>query len=197
MINTFKTLILFFFAVSILFFNCKKDESICNVYQQITEPKHLVDISILKSIAPELWDTLAIHSNLQVYRLINDEYSVIIHCNDFDDDLKNLSRQFMFEKIKRDGTILTLETYVHDTLKSSPKPTVSIDRAIEVAKATVNFNGSCLYYRLGIYYFEDYTLHPEKYKLVWYIQDKEDNMYVIVDAKTEAVYSSFDGIIYN
>jgi hypothetical protein len=187
------SILLFTSIFSILFLNCKKDENICNVYQQVSEPKHLVDISILKSLAPELWDTLALHSNLQVYRIINDEYEVLIHCNDFDRGLKNLSHQFSFYKMKRDNSIGSLETYFHDTLITSTKPTVSIERAIEIAKATINFNGICLYYRLGIYN----NFIPSDYRLVWYIQDKNDNMHVMIDAKTESVYSSFDGIIYN
>ncbi|MEY2830640.1 MAG: hypothetical protein RIQ33_2498 [Bacteroidota bacterium] len=128
-----------------------------------------------------------------MYKLINDEYSVIIHCNDFDKGLKNLTHQFSFGKTKRDNSVYALQTYIHDTLNSSPKSTVSIDRAIEIAKKTIDFRGSCIYYRLGIYN----NFVPSEYRLVWYIQDKKDNMYVIVDAKTEAVYSSFNGIIYN
>jgi hypothetical protein len=153
----------------------------------------LVDISILKSLAPELLDTLALHSNLQVFRIINDEYKVDILCNDFDRGLKNIYNQFSFYKSKRDNSIGSFRTYIHDTLSTSTKPTVSIERAIEIAKATINFNGICLYYRLGIYN----NFIPSDYRLVWYIQDKNDNMHVMIDAKTETVYSSFDGIIYN
>ncbi|MEN9522637.1 MAG: hypothetical protein RL065_1014 [Bacteroidota bacterium] len=188
-----KLSLIFIFIAAVIFFRCKKDASICDAYQPIIESKHLIDISILKSIAPELMDTITTHSNLQVYRLINEDNLIIIHCNDFDKDLKNLSRQFTFEKNLKDNSIFSFETYVHDTLSTSSKPTVSIVRAIEIAKATINFNGICPYYRLGIYN----NFVPSEYRLVWYIQDKKDNMHVMIDAKTEKVYSSFDGKIYN
>jgi hypothetical protein len=60
-------------TVSFFFMTCKKDIKVCGSYTELTDHNNLVDISPLNG-APALLDTLAKYPQLQVYKVINDQY---------------------------------------------------------------------------------------------------------------------------
>lgn len=72
---------------------CKKDEIICNSYTELTDKNHLVDITPLNQ-ASAFNDSLTKYPQLRVYKVINDQYTLGMHCNVFFKGLKVFINSF-------------------------------------------------------------------------------------------------------
>jgi hypothetical protein len=181
-------------VVAFVLINCGKDWNICTQYTEVTNQNHLVDISLLNK-APELLDTLAKYPQLQVSRVIDDPYAIIMHCNVFYKGLENFSRGYEVIKGKRDGEISTLGSII-DTFDVSLTPKISFEHAIRIARENMDFGKLCLSYQLGLFDSNSVTILDEpNYVLVWRITNT--NGYypvVLLDAACGEVYYKDNGM---
>lgn len=175
--------------------SCTKWSKACLGSTELTGKEHLVDISVL-SQAPELLDTLAKYPQLQVARIKNDPYAIGMHCNVFYQDLQVFSDEYILFKQKSNNHLEALQSYILDQVQVSLIPHLSHDEAISIAKKTMDFSESCIYYRLGLFNLNSGTGETNREdRLVWKVQGKDGWPYVILDAQDGTVYRSFDGII--
>jgi Zn-dependent metalloprotease len=191
--KTFKILVVL--SVLILTINsCKKsrDIKICTTYTELVDQNHLVDISLLSG-APELLDTLNKY-HLQVYKIINDQYIYGMHCNVFYKGLKVFTDQYLLFKRKSDNTIYTNNSHIVDSINIVLTPTISFDKAIHNARQHMNFDNTCISYRLGLYDLNSVSSNLFKnYKLIWKVEGENGYPYVMLDANSGEIYSAFDG----
>lgn len=180
-------------TISFLLVTCRKDPKICTKETELTDRNHLVDITVLSS-QPEFANALA-NPQLQVYKIINDEYIYGMHCNVFYNDLRVFTDYYRLFKNKTTGLVYHMDSIV-DTMYISLQPTLSYDKAINKARKEFKFK-TCISYRPGIYNLNAGTSNqPANYKLVWKVQGDSGYPYVILDAHTAEVYAKFDGIEY-
>ena len=183
-----------FVIVSFFLTTCKKDIKICDSYTKLTDHNHLVDISVLNG-APELLDTLVKYQQLQVYRVFNDQYAYGMHCHVFYKGLKVFTDNYQLWKSKTYNNIYG-DTSIVDTINISLTPSIKFDEAIIIAKQNINYNNTCISYRLGISDLNAGTSYQQKnYKLTWKIQGEDGYPVVVLDANNGQVYYAFDGII--
>jgi len=187
-----KTIILL--AIVILQNACKKDVKICNSYTQLTDTKNLVDLAPINNI-PEFLDTLHKYPNLQVAKINVDQYSTVMFCNVFYKGLKVFTDGYTL--IKDRYGITTYDTIV-DTINVSLTPTIDFKAAISIARKNMNYDKTCISYRLGLYNLDagQSFVYTKNYKLVWLVQGENGYPYVYLDANNGNVYSKFDGIDY-
>lgn len=184
------------FFVSIVVLSCKKDKVTCQNNSELTDQNHLVDIQLLNQ-ASEFNDTLIKYSQLQVYRIIDDQYLIGMHCNVFYKGLKVFSDQYSLFKGKTNNSLFTLEDFIIDTVDFTLTPTLTYSNAIDIAKQNLDYSKSCISYRLGIFDLNSSKgMVTKDYKLVWKVQGENEAPYVILDANSGQVYRSHDGIIY-
>ena len=173
--------------------SCKKDKIICTKYTELTDRNHLVDISALSG-APELLDTLAKYPQLQVFRIINDQYTIGMHCNVFYSGVKSFTDDYRLFKSRNDKSIAGWDT-IPVNLTLSLTPSIQFEQAISIAKQKLNYDNTCISYRLGIYDTNSgVSYQPKNYTLTWKIQGDNEYPYVILDANSGQVYIADDGI---
>lgn len=80
-------------AILTVMTSCQKDVKVCTGYTELTDQNHLVDINNLNG-AQELIDTLTKYPQLQVYRIINNQYSWGMHCYVFYKGLKIFTENY-------------------------------------------------------------------------------------------------------
>ena len=187
-----QNLAILFLAILFSFSACKKDNKVCDGYKELNDQHHLVDISLLKDVQ-QFIDTLTKYPQLQLYQVINDQYMYGMHCNTFYKGLKIFDNEYSIYKSKRDNIIFCSDT-IDDSINILITPSIQYENAIRIAKQNLNFDNTCISYRLGIYRFDSSSV--KNYKLVWKIQDEFGSRYVILDANTGEIYSKDDGIRY-
>jgi Zn-dependent metalloprotease len=184
-------------VLSLFVSTCRKDAKICNSYTELTDHNHLVDLSPLNG-APELLDTLAKYPQLQVYKVINDEYNYGMQCNVFYKGLKVFTDFYALYKNKADNIVFTIDTTsIVDTINISLTPSIKFDKAISIARKKMNYDNTCISYRLGIYNTNCGTSYqPKNYKLIWRVQGESGYPVVDLDANSGQIYYAFDGLFY-
>jgi hypothetical protein len=178
----------------LLITSCKKDK-VCTSYTELTDDYHLLDISAVNS-TPELIDTLTKYSKLQVYRVIDDEYILGVHCNLFNQGLKVFNDGYSLLKSKNNGNIISWDT-VPASIEISTIPSIQFEEAINIARQSMDYDKKCISYRLGFYDINANLPNQIKsYKLTWKIQGNNGAPYVMLDANNGQIYSKFDGKYY-
>ncbi|HSI90802.1 MAG TPA: hypothetical protein VK927_06760 [Adhaeribacter sp.] len=173
--------------------SCKKDVEVCNKYTELTDRNHLVDISALNA-APEILDSLAKYPQLQVYKIINDQHTIGVHCHVFYQGLKVFTDNYRLFKSKNDNHVYNLEDIIPTAINISLAPSIQFEEAIGLARQNVNFTDQCISYRLGIYDINAATsFQPTDYRLTWRIQGENKFPVVVLDAHTGQVYYKDDG----
>lgn len=183
------------YFVSIVVISCKKDKVSCQDITELTDQNHLVDIQPLNQ-ASEFNDTLTKYPQLQVYRVIDDQYLIGMHCNVYYQGLKVFSDQYSLFKSKTNNSLFTLEDLIIDTVDFALTPTLTFGNAIDIAKQNLDYSKTCISYRLGIFDLNSGKgIETKDYKLVWKVHGENEVPYVILDANSGQVYRSHDGII--
>lgn len=183
------------FFVSTVVVSCAKDKVSCQDITELTDQNHLVDIQPLNQ-ASEFNDTLTKYPQLQVYRVIDDQYLIGMHCNVYYQGLKVFSDQYSLFKSKSDNSLFTLDNFILDTVNFALTPTLTYTNAIDIAKQSIDFSNTCISYRLGIFDLNSGKgIETKNYKLVWKVQGDNGSPYVILDANNIQVYRKHDGII--
>ncbi|MFN4082108.1 MAG: PepSY domain-containing protein [Bacteroidia bacterium] len=170
-------------------YSCKTDPIVCDGYKEIKRSKtHLVDPKLLNE-APFLTDILEKNPQMQLSRVINDEFMIGMHCNQFYKNLFIINGGYGAYVSKRDGFTHT-ENNIIKSVNISVEPKLNYNTAIDIAKQNMNFNESCICYELAIY------STGVDYKLVWLVKDLNNSYpYVIVDAHSGEVIEKNDGKI--
>lgn len=120
-----------------------------------------------------------------------------IHCNVFHQGLPVLSDQYNLFQSKSTNEISSIHTELGDNIDIPLLPSLSSDDANTIAKETIKFNENCLKSRLAILNINSGKGEaPKEYRLIYKIQSKDENQYVIVDAHTGVVYRKHDGIYH-
>jgi hypothetical protein len=182
------------FFVSMLIASCTKDKATCINNTELTDKNHLVDIQSLNQIS-EFNDTLTKYSQLQVHRIVDDQYVIGMHCNVFYKGLKVFSDHYSLFKSKSANSIFTLDNFIIDTVDFDLVPSLTYANAIDIAKQNMDYSKNCIFYRLGIFDINSGKgIETKDYKLVWKIQGEDGLPYVVLDANNGQVYSEHDGI---
>lgn len=185
-----KYLLLFALA----FIACKKKDKSCAVTSVNENSNHKVSLESLATY-PSLLDTLAKYPQLQVYKVINDEYQVGVHCNVYHQGLPVLSDHYNAFQSKSTNEIHSIHTELGQEINIALQATITKEAANTIAKNTIEFNDNCLKSRLGIFNINSSKGDlPKDYRLVYKIQNENETQYVIVDAHTGVVYRQNDGI---
>ncbi len=186
-------------SILLILFSCKKDAKICDSYTELIETNHLVDISPINE-APELIDTLNKYPQLQVYKVINDQYITGMHCRVFYKGLIVFTDYYTLFKNKTTWDIYSGDSTIVDSINLYLSPDKTYIEAIDIARKVENFDKGCISYRLGIYDINRNSSNQQKsYKLVWKIEGSDSGArfpYVYLDATTGHVYDHFDGVIF-
>lgn len=192
----FKTRIITVFIVSIIVFSCKKDKVICQSCTELTDQNHLVELQPLNQTS-EFSDTLTKYPQLQVYRVIDNEYLIGMQCNVFYKGLKVFSDQYSLSKSKSNNSLFSLSSFIVDTIPFALTPSLTYTNAIDIAKQKMDYSKSCISYRLGIFDLNSgMGITTKEFKLVWKIQGANGYPYVMLDANNGQVYRQNDGIVY-
>jgi hypothetical protein len=178
---------------------CNKEDK-CDSYTELTDRNHLVDLSPLNG-APELLDTLTKYTQLQVYKVFNlpdtNGTTYGMHCHVFYKGLKVFSDNYQLWKSRWDNSISGDSTII-DTINISLTPTIQFEKAISIARQKMDFDNTCISYRLGITDINaSISYSPKLYKLVWRINGSKGNEYpwAIIDANSGQIYSYDSGIM--
>ena len=172
-----------------LLIQCKKENAICILNQKLDNQNHLVDLSPLNE-APELLEKLNKFPNLQVRRIINDEFAIGFHSNVFHKGIIVLTENYIDVKSKKFNFIHTMGIPAFDTIPISLTPTIQAKTAIKIARSQLDKYRLCLFYRLGIIDINSGTSFVEKdFKLTWEIQGEEGWPNVVIDAHTGEILS--------
>ena len=172
-----------------LLIQCKKENAICILNQKLDNQNHLVDLSPLNE-APELLEKLNKFPNLQVRRIINDEFAIGFHSNVFHKGIIVLTENYIDVKSKKFNFIHTMGIPAFDTIPISLTPTIQAKTAIKIARSQLDKYRLCLFYRLGIFDINSGTSFAEKdFKLTWEIQGEEGWPNVVIDAHTGEILS--------
>lgn len=174
--------------------SCVKDKVSCQNNRELTDQNHIVDIQPLNQ-ASEFNDTLTKYPQLQVYRVIDDQYVIGMHCNIFYKDLKVFSDQYSLFKNKSNNTVFTMNDFILDTVDFGLSPSLHYTDAINIAEQNMDFSKTCISYRLGIFDLNaGKGVEPKDYKLVWKVQGENETPYVLLDANNGQIYRKHDGI---
>lgn len=187
---------LMLFTLVFLLCACGDKQKSCVDYTELTSTEHVVDISVLNQI-PNFYDTLAKYPQLQVYRVIDDQYLLGMHCNVFYQNLLIFSDQYSFFHSKTDTSNFTLENDLLDSVSFELTPSLNYMQAIGIAQEHIDFQDECISYRLGILNTNTNKDElPKNYKLAWRVQSENGAKYVTLDANSGVVYQQFDGIYH-
>jgi len=173
--------------------SCKKDLKVCDTITELSDRKNLVDPNSLGSQA--LIDTLSKHPEVQVYDIISSQYGWTVKCNVFYKDIKVFSSQYFLHKNNYSNSIICYDTLNFNSINFSLIPSITKDKAIKISKQKLNFNKTCISYRLGIYDLNARkTKSSKNYKLTWKVQGENGYPYVVIDANSGQVITQDDGI---
>ena len=188
--------IIIIFISILLFTECKKHVNACKNQTELKDREHLVNLSGIN--APELLDTLAKHPELQLYSFNSTSSNWVARCYVFYNDLLIFSDYYLINKTYNSGMIYASDTLLPKNINFSLEPAIPYQDAIKEAKKKLNFDHTCINYRLGLYNINvrNGDNKTKNYKLVWKIQGKEGYPYVIIDANTKEVIFADDGIRY-
>jgi Zn-dependent metalloprotease len=175
-----------------LFTSCKKDISVCKNYKELSGQEQLIDLNTINAL--ELIDTLAKYPELQLYKFENTGNGWVARCNVFYKGLIIFSDTYLLNKSTSTGTMYASDTLRIKVMPTSLEPTISSDEAIKTAKRNTNYDHTCISYRLGIHNVNYSYSSPKNYKLVWKIEGTDKYPYTIVDATTNRVIVSDNGI---
>lgn len=186
--------IVFLFITSAFLSGCKKDVKVkCNTHTELTGYEHLVDISGLKN-NPEIYDTLTKYQ-LQVRKVVNDNYLFGFKSYVFYKGLMVFNQDYYLYKNKADNNFTIIGKPAPDAINFSLSPTLSSKEAIDIAEKNMDFDKTCISYRLGIYNLNGGISNAmPNHKLVWKIQGDNGWPFVMLDAHTGYIYSKDDGI---
>ena len=184
----------YFFLALFLVTSCKKKIN-CGCQKAVSHPSHIANIDALKN-APKLQDTLDKYDQLEVYRVIDDQYLIGIHCHIYCQGLQVFGHDYSLFKSKADDHItIGGDSIIVKTIAISLTPSINCQKAARIARENMKFNKACLLKQLGIY-----DLNAGKgnkapdYKLAWRVAVKRGEApYVCLDANTGEIYSKFDG----
>jgi hypothetical protein len=187
--------ILLILLVLCTFCSCLKDGKRCKELTEITGTDHLVDITPVLNI-PELKARLQKYPQLQVFRVIDNEYEIAFISNVFYRGMPIIFESYRMSKSKKFHNIICTSEAPPDTIPISLKPLVSVPDAIKIAKGQQNFTDRCIAFRLGIFDINAGSGSSQKnYRLVWKIEGLEQEVpMVIIDATTKEVIMSDNGI---
>lgn len=184
------------FLISLLVVACKKpaQEIVkCTTQTEISNTNHLINYDFTND-APGFIDTLNKYPQLQIHRIINDQYALTVHCNVFYEGIQILNEGYRLIKNKStdQNTFLdTITTFIDIDLI----PTKSAKESIKIAESVLDYKGSCISYQLGVFDINKGINNQVKdYKLVWKVsKDKNNYPIVILDAHTGKTYFKDDG----
>jgi hypothetical protein len=186
---------MFYLATLISVLGCHTISKSSKHYTEIKDYKHLVDISELTN-SPGFSDTLSKYPQLQVFKVINDEYTMGMHCHVFYKGYKIFFEDYRLFKRKVDNSMNGMDV-VTTEINVSTAPALGYKGAIDIAKKTLNFENACIGYRLGFYDINSGTsFQPKEFKLVWMIEGENGHPFVLLDANTGNVYMKDDGVRY-
>ncbi len=188
---------IFLLTTLIYLAGCHNISKSCKHPSELKNSGHLANIRDLKA-APELLDTLSKYSQLQVFKIINDEYTIGMHCHVFYKGYKIFLEDYRLFKRKVDNSINSMDN-IPTAIDVSTNPTIDYKGAIEIAKKTLDFGQTCIGYSLGFYNINSgISFQPKSYKLVWMVQNEDPNGYprVLLDAHTGVVYIKDNGVRY-
>jgi len=189
------SIIVIIFFVSMVIVSCTKDKVTCLDNTELIDQNHLVDIQPLNQ-ASEFNETLIKYPQLQVYRVIDDQYVIGMHCNVFYQGLIVFSDQYALFKIKSDNSVFSSEDFIVDTVDFSLAPSLTYTNAINTAKQNMDFSKTCVSYRLGIFDLNSgLGIETKDYRLVWKVQGENGYPYVVLDANDGQVYREHDGLV--
>ena len=179
--------ILILSIISMLLGACRKEIKDCKD-EEITGRDKAVDISAIWS--QQILDTLAKYPQLQPFNVFTTMYYNGVMCNVYYKDLLIFTDTYTLNKQFGGNDTLTSSGRL---LRSDPgislEPTVTITEAYKEAKKHVNFDNTCIKYRLGLFNsnYGNYSL-AAKYELVWKIMDSQNPyIYVIINAVNKQV----------
>ncbi|MBA3682210.1 MAG: hypothetical protein H0W73_13785 [Bacteroidetes bacterium] len=175
-----------------LFTSCKKDTNACKDYKEISGQKQLVDVSNIN--APELIDTLNKHPELQLYSFKTSSTGWVARCNIFYKHLIIFTENYLINKGYNTGFIYASDTLRPQNISISLEPLISYQDAIKTAKQYINFDHTCISYRLGIYNTDISRRALKSYKLVWKIEGANHFPYAFIDAESKTVLMMDNGI---
>ncbi len=187
--------ILIILLFPLLFATCKRNEFFCTHPTEIKGQDHLVDISPLKA-EPAMLELLKKNPQLQVYRIIDDEYALIMHCNVFYKGFIVFTTNYTYTKGKKYGNgFMGTGDKVAMGIDIEPKPTITSDAAIKLARKTLNFGHGCVHFQQGFYDMGQFaTPVVHDYRFVYYIEGDNGFPVVIVDANSSEILMKDDGI---
>lgn len=169
-----------------IYTSCKKDVSACKDYKEITGQAHLIDLNTIE--APEFLDTLTKNPQLQAYRFDKNSMTLAMNCHVFYKGLPLFSDYYYILKGTSTNQITTQDTIFKGPLNISLEPGISYKEAIRYAKNIVNFDHTCISYRLGLYNINYGNTLNADYKLVWKIEGEKGFPFVIMDASTKRTF---------
>lgn len=177
---------------ALVLFSCKKEQNRCDGLEE-APVNTLTDISLLTANTA-FADTLAKYPQLKVFRIIDDEHTLGMHCNVYYEGLPVISDGFNLFQSKSTNEITSLHDYIVDEVNVSLTPTVPLLTVTDIAREQVGIKNRCAYFQLAIFNSNAGKGNlPRDYRLVWNITDQKSDANVIVDAHTQAIYRSFDG----
>ena len=192
-LNDITMKLLFLSLIPLLLYSaCKKDVSACKDYKEITGKAHLIDLNTID--APDFIDTLAKHSQLQAYHFDKSSATLSMDCYVFYKDLPLFSDYYHIVKDRATNQITTLDTIFTGPLAISLEPAISYKDAIKYAKSIMNFDHTCISYRLGLYNINYGNTLNANYKLVWKVEGEKGFPFVIMDASTKHTFLVSSGI---
>jgi hypothetical protein len=156
----------------------------------------LGDVSLLLS-DKQFADTLAMHPNLQVYRIIDDDIARIMHCHVFYKGLIVFSSNYLMNRGKLHPAFFCNDPANIVGIDIDLNPKISSKSAIAIAHRAANFRHNCTRFQLGIY-----NIHCgisgalAEYKLVWNITADGGLPAVMLDAQTGNIVKLEDGIFH-
>lgn len=181
---------------AVLLSGCKKDVNACKDYKQLSGKEELIDVNTID--VPEFKAVLLQYPQLQPYRFKNEQSFASMKCKVFYKGLPVFTDYYNVTKNSSSNQVYITDTVKAYNLPVSVEPGISYTDAIRTAKKVMNFDHTCISYCLGIYNVNAYSGYsPDKYVLVWKIEGKNNYPYVVIDAHTQQIYQSFDGIIVN
>ncbi len=184
----------FFLSTLLLVSACKKEMN-CGCQKSFSGLSNSVNTDALEN-AQKLQDTLDKYSQLEVYRVVNDQYMVGIHCNIYYQGLQVFNHNCSFFQSKDNNEVTRLgDSIIQKSIPISLKPAINCQKAVRIARKNMKFNKMCLLKQLGIYDLNaGKGMTTTNYKLTWKIAvNGGEAPFVYLDANTGEVYSKFDG----
>lgn len=170
----------------------------CGCQKAVSHPSNIANIDALKN-APKLQDTLDKYDQLEVFRVIDDQYLIGIHCHIYYQGLQVFGHDYsLFQGKANDDVTIGGDSTIVKTIPISLSPSISCQKAARIARKNMKFNKICLLKQLGILDLNSGKgMTATEYKLVWRVAVKRGEApYVFLDANSGEIYRKFDGIFY-